>query len=246
MVKDLIGQRFGRLTVIARDGSDKKGNAKWLCKCDCGNTKSIISGSLRAGLTKSCGCLRVDTTKANINLGKCGMRRKDLEGQKIGKLTVLDDYHWDGKYGFWKCRCDCGNITFVETGHLKRKEILSCGCLKKSKGELKICKLLKDNNIEFEEQKTFENCRFEDSKWLARFDFWIKNKYLLEYDGDLHYFSKDCGWNNEKLLKTTREHDNFKNKWCKENNIPLIRIPYTHYNELSIKDIMLETSKFIV
>ena len=51
---------------------------------------------------------------------------------------------------------------------------------------------------------------------------------------------------NEKLLKTTREHDNFKNKWCKENNIPLIRIPYTHYNELSIKDIMLETSKFIV
>jgi hypothetical protein len=35
-----------------------------------------------------------------------------------------------------------------------------------------------------------------------------------------------------------------KNQWCKENNIPLIRIPYTHLKDLSIEDLILETSKF--
>lgn len=246
MVKNLTGQRFGRLTVVSRDGSNKRGNAIWLCKCDCGKMKSIVSGSLRTGLTKSCGCLRVERTKENILLGKCGTSRENLAGRKVGKLIVLDDYYWNGRYGFWKCKCECGNVTFVETGHLKREEVLSCGCLKKSKGELKISKMLRDNNIKFEQQKTFENCRFKDSKWLALFDFWIDDKYLLEYDGDLHYFSKDCGWNNKKLLNTTQKHDEFKNKWCKENNIPLIRIPYTIYSQLSIDDIMLETSKFVV
>ena len=36
-----------------------------------------------------------------------------------------------------------------------------------------------------------------------------------------------------------------KNQWCKDNNIPLIRIPYTHLNNLCIEDLILETSKFI-
>lgn len=34
---DLVGQRFGRLTVIKRHGTKKNGNASWLCQCDCGN-----------------------------------------------------------------------------------------------------------------------------------------------------------------------------------------------------------------
>jgi len=41
-------------------------------------------------------------------------------------------------------------------------------------------------------------------------------------------------------------HDEYKNNWCKENNIPLIRIPYNHLNELKIEDLMLETSKFVI
>ena len=35
-------------------------------------------------------------------------------------------------------------------------------------------------------------------------------------------------------------------EWCKENNIPLIRIPYTHYDDIIIDDLKLETSKFII
>lgn len=43
-----------------------------------------------------------------------------------------------------------------------------------------------------------------------------------------------------------QEHDKLKNQWCKENNIPLIRIPYTRYNDLCIEDLLLETSNFII
>lgn len=62
--KNLIGQRFGRLTVIAQTKCSKNGNARWLCKCDCGNTKDIASESLKRGHTKSCGCLCQEATKA--------------------------------------------------------------------------------------------------------------------------------------------------------------------------------------
>lgn len=245
-VRELSGQRFGRLIVIERKNNDKKGNSRWLCKCDCGRTKIILGSSLKSGLTKSCGCLRKEIIKTNIKLGKCGTLKKDMSGLKIGKLTVLKEYKSTGKTLYWKCQCECGNKIFVQVGHLKRKETLSCGCLKQSKGELKIEQILKKNHIKFEKQKTFESCRFKDTNWLAKFDFWINDTYLLEYDGDLHYFSKNSGWNNQKLLEKTKEHDKYKNKWCKENKIPLIRIPYTIYDSLSIEDILLEKSKYII
>jgi len=56
-LKNLIGQKFGRLTVIERAENDKFGRAQWLCKCDCGNTCVVLGKSLRRGLTQSCGCI---------------------------------------------------------------------------------------------------------------------------------------------------------------------------------------------
>jgi hypothetical protein len=54
---DITGQRFGRLTAIRYLYTTKWGCAVWLCKCDCGNTCEVEVGTLRAGRTKSCGCL---------------------------------------------------------------------------------------------------------------------------------------------------------------------------------------------
>jgi hypothetical protein len=55
---DLTGQRFGRLTVIERSPQNTPfGNARWLCKCDCGKRVTVSSGSLRSGNSQSCGCL---------------------------------------------------------------------------------------------------------------------------------------------------------------------------------------------
>ena len=59
-VIDLKGQKFGRLTVIEKDvpiQKEKRKVYKWICKCDCGNTISVLQKSLISGGTKSCGCI---------------------------------------------------------------------------------------------------------------------------------------------------------------------------------------------
>ena len=70
---DLTGRRFGKLIVISettnRSGS---GNLLWLCKCDCGCTKAVISASLRSGATTSCGCYGNEMlAKYRTKHGKC-------------------------------------------------------------------------------------------------------------------------------------------------------------------------------
>lgn len=63
-VKDMAGLRFERLVVLSRAGSDKNGNAKWLCRCDCGTEKVILGQSLRSGATRSCACLSSEVASA--------------------------------------------------------------------------------------------------------------------------------------------------------------------------------------
>ena len=61
-VKNLVGQRFNRLTVVQRAPDSPSGAIRWNCVCDCGKTKnSVQSGNLKNGAVKSCGCLRSET-----------------------------------------------------------------------------------------------------------------------------------------------------------------------------------------
>jgi hypothetical protein len=55
---NLLGQTFGRLTVIFRGENDKRGRAQWICECECGNHSLIRGNELRSGHTQSCGCLQ--------------------------------------------------------------------------------------------------------------------------------------------------------------------------------------------
>lgn len=57
-IKNLSG-RFGRLTIVARDGSSNDGQAMWRVICDCGNTARVRGASLRSGATQSCGCYKL-------------------------------------------------------------------------------------------------------------------------------------------------------------------------------------------
>lgn len=61
--KDLTEMKFGRLTVIKEYGRDKRGNALWLCKCECGNEVIVRGDKLKSGNTKSCGCYKKDKLK---------------------------------------------------------------------------------------------------------------------------------------------------------------------------------------
>ena len=113
----MVGKKYGRLTVIGVDEKDKL-----ICRCDCGNTKSIYASNIKSGRTRSCGCL----WKENLQSFK-----HDLKGQQFGKLVVLEEtgIRKDGCI-VWKCLCDCGNIHFVNSKVLLRGEVKSCGCLR--------------------------------------------------------------------------------------------------------------------
>lgn len=64
VVKRLEGKRFGRLVAVEEVGRTNNGNAKWLCKCDCGGQKIVASYALRVGRTQSCGCIKAEQSYA--------------------------------------------------------------------------------------------------------------------------------------------------------------------------------------
>ena len=117
---DLTGQKFGRLTVISRAENIGRYTA-WNCKCDCGKFVKVRSNALQSGTCKSCGCLNMEKRKS---------RYIDLTGQKFGRLTVIEKVGTRGHHTYWKCRCECGNITEVRTNALRSGATRSCSCLK--------------------------------------------------------------------------------------------------------------------
>lgn len=77
LIKNLIGQKYGRLTIIKEVKPYIWNNRKYckvLCKCDCGNYKEIRLDNLKSGSIKSCGCLR----KEKLNSYKHGLRKHPL------------------------------------------------------------------------------------------------------------------------------------------------------------------------
>lgn len=236
--EDLIGKKFGKLTVVEFVEMKKyPGGASrsvWKCQCDCGNFCNVSRAHLITGHTQSCGCFQQERT-SNNNGAKIAL------GTRFGRLVVLEEGYRKKYNVFWKCQCDCGNITYVTSGHLLSGHTTSCGCLN-SKGEEKINIILNKNDILYETEKTFSSLRYIDGG-IPRFDFYVKNSYLIEYDG-LQHFKPVNIWGGENQLKIQQERDEYKNQWCKENNIPLIRIPYWHYNDLCLKDLLLETTQF--
>ena len=229
LAKDITGMRFGMLVALKPTEKRNRNNIYWDCVCDCGNHKDVIVANLLNGHTKSCGCTQ----------------KNDLTNQIFGELTVLYPTEKRASNGgiIWHCKCSCGNEKDIPGAYLLNGTTKSCGCLSISTESYVIWELLTKYSIQFETEKTFSGCKFIDTGYSARYDFWVENSYLIEYDGKQHYTG---WWNDKNSLISIQEHDTYKNQWCRENNIPLIRIPYTKLDTLCIEDLMLETTQFRV
>lgn len=237
---DMTNKKVGLLTILYRDNTKPTGKGKevfWICKCECGQLTSVRGSDLRREKTKSCGCLNKQQAKINITHTinhKIKQENKQLLDKTFGFLKVLEV-----EDNIAKCQCLlCGNICYTKIKYLKNGHKQSCGCLV-SKGEAKISQILKENNINFEQQKTFDTCRFLDTNALAKFDFYLPDyNLLIEFDGEQHFHYTNQDWNTKEHFEKVQAHDEFKNQWCKNNNIPLIRVPYWHLKNLSVKDLL--------
>jgi 5-methylcytosine-specific restriction endonuclease McrA len=119
--KDISGQRYSRLIPFGHPIREGK-VTYWTCKCDCGSEKKVRADGLRAGTTKSCGCLQKEKASSRNQL-------QDISGKRYGRLVVLGIASKEPKKTKWKCKCDCGNICVIFGESLRQSKTKSCGCL---------------------------------------------------------------------------------------------------------------------
>ena len=221
----MVGQKFGKLLVLERAGSDNQRRALWKCQCDCGNITIIRGAYLRNGHTISCGCERVLSR---------GQQITPMIGKKFGKLTVLsrvEDYiSLQGqKQPKYRCKCDCGNIINVVAQSLRNNATQSCGCIVTSIGENNIQKILIDNKIDFVKEYKFPDLG------LLRYDFYLPNyNRLIEFDGRQHSDPSSL-WDDKESFENRKHRDQLKNDYAKSHNIDLVRIPYTKRDSITLE-----------
>ena len=167
---------------------------------------------------------------------------RDLTGQRFGKLVVLyPTNERDNRSIVWCCQCDCGNLTNASSKNLTYGATNSCGCAY-SIGEINIARLLDENNISY--KKEYSIC--VEGKRL-RYDFAIYEGdqvvRLIEFDGPHHSKNKKIYNVNEEHCQKIQLHDEIKNKWAIDNNIPLIRIPYSQRDKITFDTIF--TNKYL-
>lgn len=180
---DITGKRFGKLTAIRRLDEKKNKSYLWLCKCDCGGTKTVSARDLNSKRITSCGCSK-------------GFHRH-LDGMRFGKLTVVSDTGKRQKnVKVWLCKCDCGNTCEARTDSLTGGKVISCGCVSNGKGKIQLLKdsrNLKDHTSDVffkgtisKNNKTGVNgvSKLKNGKYRAYIGY--KNKtYILIEDYDL-------------------------------------------------------------
>lgn len=107
-VKNEIGNRYGRLTVVKFVGLNKQHRAVWLAKCDCGKETTVVGRYLRNGDTTSCGCRLLETQKEFV-LTQSGTKWKQFSTQDNGSTKKRKYHNKNNCYTLWrsmKKRCE--------------------------------------------------------------------------------------------------------------------------------------------
>ena len=247
----------GLLTVCDRGPNNGSGRgAMVICKCQCGNYTMIKLNAFRNGSTKSCGCYGREAAAERM--------------RKVGQFSKEKDYSLDDSNPFYKFIRNTGEkdscnsfiweieckkchqhyygvpVQLISQKHSRRSN--PCNCWRQvSKGVLKITDILEKNNISFQTEYSFTDCLSPKGNPM-KFDFFVNNSYIIEYDGEQHYQPESFGINsltevNEKFTQQLL-YDEIKNNYCKEKGIPIIRIPYYSYKDINLSNLLLETTQF--
>lgn len=200
----------------------------WKCdKADDHEWKSRIADRVKSSGCSCCRGLKIvlsnclKTTHPELS--------KEWHLTKNGSLSPLNVIAGSRKKAHWICNNGHEWIAGIKN----RTHNSGCPICSESRGEKAISFFLDKNSIIYEREKKFDNCKH---KRLLPFDFYLPtNNILIEYDGIQHYTPSEYFGGN-KSFDNLKTNDEIKNKFTKENNIPLLRIPYTEFN--NIEDII--------
>ena len=230
LTENIIGKKYNHLTVLEKSEKRIGGKIGYKCQCDC-EKKTILYVSktdLENNHTTSCGCARRKYKIDDIISNK----------QIIGYIGSKNN---NGHY-YYKVKCLLCGRKYEALGQTLEKTI-GCGC-QKSIGEFNIIQILQQNNIKYYKEYCFPNS-------LLRFDFALLDKdnniyRLIEFDGEQHYEQniKNSGWNTYEKYQYTLKNDLKKNQIAKDNNIPLVRIPYWERDNITLK--LLLEDKYLI
>lgn len=105
-MRDLTGQKFGKLTAVKDVERSRNGHVRWLCWCECGGTKSVLSTHLVQGNIKHCGCVKRPTGPKHKQWTGCGdisggfwhQIKRGANGEKGRRkidFKITIEYAWD-------------------------------------------------------------------------------------------------------------------------------------------------------
>lgn len=166
---------------------------------------------------------------------------QDMTGMKFGRLTVLERVPNlpNSRVTRWKCKCDCGNVVFVNRNNLLHKKCKSCGCLakeeliKRSKKYNTYQKVYigyttntnKEFLIDYEDyEKIKKYCWHETNQgYIATRDSNSQNiillhKFIFSKDGIIDHINRNKKDNRKQNLRIVTAQQNSMNKSLQRNN----------------------------
>ncbi|MBA2878048.1 putative transcriptional regulator [Anoxybacillus kamchatkensis] len=228
---DLTNKKFGRLSVVRRGENDKRGEARWVCLCECGNTTVVNGYNLRKGITKSCGCYgrkRTSETKKTHGLTKtriygiwnnmkdrCYNTNNEAFERYGGKgISVCDS--WKNDFSeFYKWAMENGYREDLTIDRIDNKKGYSPeNCRWATTKE-------QSNNRENVHEVTYKGKTQTLSEWADELNIPYEVLYKRFYKGMPldKVFDTEIKTNNQRSITYNGETKNIR-QWAKEKGIP--------------------------
>ncbi len=223
-----------------RDNSFRKGHNNFIKEMSqINNDVKIVSKYINMKSMMNCICkidntnftVRADSLIAGYGCPTCASKKRSKShGAFVNEINKINDYikiisTYKNKRTKVKCFCSkCGHEwSTLPSSLLGGSNCPNCS-VPMSNGEIIVEEYLKNKGIEYNKEHTFNGCKNDIA---LRFDFYLPSKNIcIEYDGEQHFKPIEY-FGGEDKFKKVKENDHIKNEFCKNNNIKLIRIPYT-------------------
>lgn len=234
------GVKIGKLTALYISNiPTTKFYPYIVCRCDCGiycymNEYTLLHPNIQVYYgCKECADKNltiIQHTQEN-NIQNINNVNNIIIGNKYYDLIVLEK----AKDNKWLVKCECGNIFEISENKILDGKSHCPHNFGSGRSNI-IGALLQQSKINFTREKTFSDLCNPATERKLRFDYYVDDRYIIEYDESQHFDT------NSKTFTT----DMIKNNYCFEHHIPIIRIKDEWYDGLKMSDVLLSSSVFII